>query len=143
TAAGTGNDVAITNSADITATLVSGRNVTLTASTGDVNLTSVTADNLATITATTGNIVNAGTGPVLQSGTASLTAGEAIGAVDTPLLTQVSSLSAQANNGGVFITNSGAGALTLTSVTGNGSINLENINGDLTVGTNVQSGIGQ
>jgi filamentous hemagglutinin family protein len=101
-------------------------NGAVNAGTGDVALTAGTSTSRGAITAGTGNLV---------SGGALTAAGSTIGAGGASLNTSITTLTATASNGGVYINEQNG--LTLASVTAAGSagdINVASASGDVTVG---------
>jgi filamentous hemagglutinin family protein len=115
TSSGTG-DITYSAATNIAiASLSTAGNVDVTASGGAISDANGAANN---ITATTGN----------------LSAGTNIGTAADPIETTVSTLTASAGSGGVFITESDGATVTASS-TGAGPINLSSTTGDLTIST--------
>ena len=120
TATGTGNDVAV----------VAG---------GTLTVDSVSSPDFVHLQSTGGSVLALAAGTSITGATADLRATVAIGSLVTPLGTSVSSMSATATGGGLFVSN--ALALTMTSLTAGGNISLS-AGGNLTLPAGGLSALG-
>ena len=150
TATGTGEVVITeTDGANVSGSAATG-NIVLTSTTGDwtVNSTGVDTTGNVTMTASAGDILRSGAAADITGGTLTLTAGGAdgdLGASGNELLTAGAQINfAGAGTGDVFITESngasvsgatGSGNISLTTTTGDWNVNLTGINttGNVTV----------
>ena len=107
------------------------------------NLGASTYGGTITLTAAAGNIVET-SGKMVTAGTLHMTAGGAgaeVGVSGTPIATTAGTITAGADTGGVFITNSGAGSFTATAV-GAGKVQLATTSGTLTINGATTTGSG-
>jgi len=129
--------VFITQSGAVTlSSIISGGPVSISNSGGDMTVATVSAGlQGVTLTANAGSILDDGVNTTrITGGAVSLNAATGgIGASGNEIDTTATSLSANAGLGGVFITQSGA--VTLSSITSGGPVNIANSTGDMTVVT--------
>src|SRR6185295_5671787 len=128
--------VFITQSGAVTlSSIISGGPVSISNSGGDMTVAAVSAGlQNVTLTANAGSILDDGINATRITGAAvSLNATGSVGALGNEIDTAAAALSANTGPGGVFITQ--AGAVTLSSITSGGPVNIANSGGDMTVVT--------
>ncbi len=122
-----GGAVAVT-SVDSSNTDNDANDVTITTTTGDIDVTNIAAGTLGDVTLSTaaGAVDGAGAGPHIAAGDLSIDATTGIGSGTQLSLTGVDLLDVDTTNGNIDITNANAGAATsvASATTGNGNIDI-------------------